>query len=65
MADETTHEDNATPEASDDDVKRMDEDTEQNADPGAGAGQGPGASPLGGGADEDVTEDPKAGHKGV
>lgn len=65
MADEATHEGNQTPDASDDDVKRMDADTEQNPDPGAGAGHGPGASPAGGGADEDVTDDPKAGHKGV
>ncbi len=65
MADETTHEDNATPETSDDDVKRMDADTEQDARPGASVGEGAGASPAGGGADEDVTEDPKAGHKGV
>jgi len=55
MADEKIpHEDNETPDLTDSDVKRMDEDTEQNAEPGAGAGHGPGSEgPVGGGDPED------------
>ncbi|HEV2061150.1 MAG TPA: hypothetical protein VGR11_17490 [Solirubrobacteraceae bacterium] len=60
MADEKIpHEDNQTPDVSDDDVKRMDKDTEQNPNPGAGANEGAGAdNPVGGGNVEERA-DPK------
>jgi hypothetical protein len=61
MTDETTHEDNQTPGAADDDVKRMDADTEQNANPGAGATQGAGSDGPTGGGDVEENSDPKAG----
>jgi hypothetical protein len=61
MTDEVEHVDNDTPTASDDDVKRMDKDTEQNANPGAavdqqGVGNNPGES-----TDPDSEDDPKSG----
>jgi hypothetical protein len=65
MADEVEHVDNATPDATDDDVKRVDEDTEQNADPGAAvADQGAGQSPKDS-TDPDQYDDPKSGHSPV
>jgi len=61
MADEVEHEDNETPTATDDDINRMDADTEQNANPGAavdsqGVGNQPGPS-----TDPDEVDDPKSG----
>jgi hypothetical protein len=61
MFDEVEHEDNATPTTTDDDIKRMDADTEQNANPGAavdqqGVGNNPGES-----TDPDSADDPKSG----
>jgi len=62
MTDETIpHEDNATPDATDADVKRMDADTEQNPHPGAGANQGAGSDGPTGGGDIEESSDPKAG----
>ena len=61
MADEVAHEGNRTPDASDDDVKRMDADTEQNANPGAGVDQGAGSDGPTGGGDVEENSDPKAG----
>ncbi len=63
MTDET-HEGNATPEATDDDIKRMDADTEQNARPGASVDEGAGACPKSS-TDADEFEDPKSGHSPV
>lgn len=52
------HTDNDTPDATDDDIKRMDKDTVPPA-PGAGANEGAGAdNPVGGGDVEERT-DPK------
>jgi hypothetical protein len=64
MTDETTHEGNATPDATDDDIKRMDADTEQNANPGASVDEGAGAGPQSS-TDTDEVEDPKSGHSPV
>lgn len=56
----TEHEGNATPTATDEDIKRMDADTEQNANPGAAVdGQGVGAQPTDS-TDADENEDPKS-----
>ena len=65
MSDESVeHVDNATPDASDDDIKRMDKDTvPQPGDtrPGESVDEGPGSDgPVGGGDPEDG-HDPKAG----
>jgi hypothetical protein len=65
MTDETIHKDNATPDATDDDIKRVDEDTEQNARPGAAVSeQGVGANPTDS-TDTDQNADPKSGHSPV
>ncbi|MEA2194300.1 MAG: hypothetical protein QOG42_734 [Solirubrobacteraceae bacterium] len=61
MADEVTHDDNDTPTATDDDVKRMDKDTvPQPGDSRPGESVDEGAT-----ADAEDTEDPKAGHSPV
>ena len=62
MTDESvTHEGNATPEATDDDIKRMDADTEQNANPGAAVSdQGVGNAPADA-TDTAANTDPKSG----
>ena len=58
---ETTHEGNATPDASDEGISRVDEDTEQNADPGAAVDdQGVGQNPTDP-SDTDENQDPKSG----
>lgn len=59
MADEVTHEGNQTPDASDDDIKRMDKDTVQSPNPGAGADEGPGSEGPTGGGDPEDGFDPK------
>lgn len=60
MSDEVTHEDNDTPTATDDDIKRVDEDTEQNANPGAAVSdQGVGQAPTDS-QDTDENNDPKS-----
>ncbi len=68
MADEVTHDDNETPTASDDDIKRMDKDTvPQPGDsrPGESEDEGAGAEgPVGGGDPEDG-HDPKEAGKPV
>jgi hypothetical protein len=65
MGDEVEHVENATPDATDDDVKRMDADTEQNAEPGAAvADQGVGQNPTDS-TDTDENADPKSGHSPV
>ena len=65
MSDEATHKDNATPTATDDDIKRVDEDTEQNANPGASVSdQGVGVNPTDS-TDADENNDPKSGHSPV
>ncbi len=57
----TEHEGNATPSATDDDIKRVDADTEQNANPGAAVdSQGVGANPTDS-TDTDENADPKSG----
>jgi len=61
MSDEVEHEDNATPDASDDDIKRMDKDTvPQPGDSRPGESVDEGAT-----ADAEDTEDPKSGHSPV
>jgi len=61
MADEVTHDDNDTPTASDDDIKRMDKDTvPQPGDSRPGESVDEGAT-----ADIEETEDPKTGHSPV
>jgi hypothetical protein len=60
MTDETVHEDNATPDATDDDVKRMDADTPGAPDGAAVADQGVGSNPTES-TDTDENEDPKSG----
>jgi hypothetical protein len=67
MADETTHEENATPTATDDDIKRVDADTvPQPGDsrPGDSVDEGAGAGPQSS-TDTDEFEDPKSGHSPV
>jgi hypothetical protein len=60
MADDA-HEGNATPTATDDDVKRVDADTPQNAAPGAAVSdQGVGNHPTDS-TDPDQNRDPKSG----
>ena len=62
MSDETIpHEDNQTPDVADDDIKRMDADTEQNPNPGAGVDEGAGSSGPTGGGDVQENADPKEG----
>jgi hypothetical protein len=62
MSDEAIpHTENDTPDLTDADVKRMDADTEQNAQPGAGANQGAGSDGPTGGGDIQENSDPKAG----
>jgi len=57
----TEHEGNATPTATDDDIKRVDADTEQDANPGAAVdSQGVGAAPTDS-TDTDENDDPKSG----
>ena len=64
MADETRQGD-ATSTATDDDVKRVDQDTEQNPSPGAAVdSQGVGANPTDS-TDPDENQDPKSGHSPV
>jgi len=57
---ETVHDDNATPTASDDDVKRMDADTPGAPDGAAVDDQGVGQNPTDS-TDSDVNSDPKSG----
>ena len=57
---ETEHDDNATPTASDDDVKRMDADTPGAPDGAAVDDQGVGQNPTDS-TDTDVNSDPKSG----
>ena len=56
---ETVHDDNATPTASDDDVKRMDADTPGAPDGAAVDDQGVGQNPTDS-TDTDVNSDPKS-----
>ncbi len=63
--DDVKHVDNATPDATDDDVKRVDQDTEQDAAPGAAvSSQGVGRNPTDS-TDTDENNDPKSGHSPV
>jgi hypothetical protein len=66
MADETVHEGNDTPNATDDDIKRVDDASETvNADPGGAVeGHGVGDSPTDS-QDTDENQDPKSGHSPV
>ncbi len=57
---EKIHEDNDTPAASDDDVKRMDADTPHAPDGAAVSDQGVGVNPTDSG-DTDENADPKSG----
>lgn len=62
---ENVHDDNDSPTASDDDVKRMDADTEQDAAPGAAVDeQGAGNAPTEP-DDAEENEDPKSGQSAV
>jgi hypothetical protein len=64
MTDETVHEGNDTPTATDDDIKRVDADTPQ-ADAGAAVDeQGVGQAPTDS-QDTDENQDPKSGHSPV
>ena len=65
MSDET-HDDNETPEGTDDDIKRVDEDNALQGDarPGESVDEGPGASPTEP-TDPDENADPKSGHSPV
>jgi len=61
MTETAAHADNDTPTASDQDVKRADADTAQNANPGAAVDeQGVGINPTDS-TDTDVNNDPKSG----
>ncbi len=64
MTDETVHKDNATPDASDDDVKRVDADTPGAPDGAAIADQGVGNNP-GEATDADEMDDPKGSSRPV
>jgi hypothetical protein len=64
MADETVHKDNATPDASDEGVKRVDADTPGAPDGAAVADQGVGQNPTDS-TDTDENADPKSGHSPV
>ena len=67
MADEKTiHEDNDTPNATDDNIQRADKDTlgQGDARPGASVDEGLGATPAST-TDPDENEDPKSGHSPV
>ena len=63
MSDETTHKDNATPDASDDDVKRMDADTPNAPEGAAVDDQGAGQSPVE--SEPEETDDPKGSGRPV
>ena len=60
MTESVTHEGNATPDASDDDIKRMDADTPGAPDGAAVADQGLGANPTDS-TDTGENADPKSG----
>jgi hypothetical protein len=60
MTENVVHEDNATPTASDEDVKRMDADTPQPEEGAAVEGQGVGVNPTDS-TDTEENEDPKSG----
>lgn len=60
MTDDSVHEDNATPAATDDDVKRMDADTPHAPEGAAVADQGVGAAPTDS-TDPGENADPKSG----
>jgi hypothetical protein len=64
MTDETVHEGNETPNATDDDVKRVDADTPGAPEGAAVADQGVGANPTDS-TDTDENQDPKSGHSPV
>jgi hypothetical protein len=64
MTDETIHTDNDTPNATDDDIKRVDADTPGAPDGAAVADQGVGANPTDS-TDTDENADPKSGHSPV
>jgi len=57
---ETVHEDNDTPTASDDDIKRVDADTPNAPEPAAVEDQGVGVNPTDS-TDTDENNDPKSG----
>lgn len=57
---ETVHEDNDTPDAGDEDIKRMDADTPHAPDGAAVDDQGVGVNPTDS-TDTDVNNDPKSG----
>ncbi len=65
MSDETTHKDNATPDATDDDIKRMDADTPNQGDarPGESVNEGAGAGPVD--SNPETTDDPKGSGRPV
>jgi len=60
MTDETVHEDNDTPTASDEGIKRLDADTPHAPEGAAADDQGVGVNPTDS-TDTDVNEDPKSG----
>jgi hypothetical protein len=64
MTDETVHEGNDTPTATDDDVKRVDADTPGAPEGAAVADQGVGQNPTDS-TDTDENQDPKSGHSPV
>lgn len=64
MSDETVHKDNDTPNATDDDIKRVDADTPGAPEGAAVADQGVGANPTDS-TDTDENADPKSGHSPV
>lgn len=64
MADETVHEGNDTPTATDDDIKRVDADTPGAPDGAAVDDQGVGQAPTDS-TDTDENQDPKSGHSPV
>ncbi len=63
MSDETVHKDNATPDATDDDVKRMDADTPNAPEGAAVADQGVGQNPTE--SEPEETADPKGSQRPV
>jgi hypothetical protein len=64
MTDETVHEGNDTPTATDDDIKRVDADTPGAPEGAAVADQGVGQNPTDS-TDTDENQDPKSGHSPV
>jgi hypothetical protein len=64
MTDETAHEGNETPDATDEGVKRVDADTPGAPEGAAVADQGVGANPTDS-TDTDENADPKSGHSPV